>query len=125
MTPENALAIAHEKALRAPVSEIVGLLQDLLTRRLTAYLANVQSGKTITRWATGEVTEIRDVEVEQRLRVAYEVATLLLEHDSQQVVRTWFIGLNPKLDDTPPVNVIREGRLQEVLAAARSYVVGG
>ena len=115
----------HRQALAAPVSEVVGLLQDLLSRRLTAYLAGVRSGKSITRWATGEITDIRDYEVERRLRTAYEIALLLLEHDAQQVVRAWFIGLNPELDDQPPVDALREGRLKDTILAARAFIVTG
>jgi hypothetical protein len=115
----------HRQSLEAPVREVVALLQDLLSRRLTAYIAGVKSGRSITRWASGEITDIRDPEVEQRLRTAYEIALLLLEHDSRQVVRTWFIGLNPDLGDIPPVEMLRRGHLRETLDAARTFVVAG
>ncbi len=115
----------HRAAMAAPVSEVAGLLQELLSRRLTAYIAGVKDGKTVTRWATGEVTDIRDYETEQRLRTAYEVAQLLLSDDSARTVRAWFIGLNPQLGDVAPAEAIREGRLRDVLAAARAFMVGG
>ena len=115
----------HRQATVASLSEIARFLQELLTRRLTAYIVGVKDGKTVTRWATGEVTEIRDFEVEQRLRTAYEVALLLLGGGSPQVVRNWFIGLDPTLGDVPPAEAIREGRLQESLAAARAFLAAG
>jgi hypothetical protein len=111
--------------MEAPVSEIAGFLQELLSRRLTAYIAGVTSGKTISRWASGEVTEVRDHETERRLRTSYEIAQLLLDRDSAQTVKAWFIGLNPQLGDVSPAEAIREGKLKEALAAARAFAVGG
>ena len=115
----------HREATAAPVSEIAGVLQELLSRRLTAYIAGVGDGKTISRWANGEVAEIRDFQQEQRLRGTYEIVQLLLKAESAQTVKAWFIGLNPQLGDVAPAEAIREGRLKEAFAAARAFTVGG
>jgi hypothetical protein len=115
---------AHRQSVSASVSEITSFLQDLLSRRLVAYVAGVKDGKTVTRWANGEVTEARQ-ESEQRLRTAYEIAQLLIRFDSPRIVRAWFIGLNPQLDDVSPAEAIHEGRLKEAKAAARAFVAGG
>ncbi len=120
-TPDLILQQAHRRATLAPVSEVAGFLQELLSRRLTAYIAGVGDGKTVTRWATGEVTVIRDHQTEQRLRTAYEIAQLLLEGDAAQTVKAWFIGLNPQLGDVSPSEAIRDGHLNESLAAARAF----
>jgi len=40
-------------------------------------------------------------------------------------VRSWFIGMNPQLDDRAPAEVLREDDLREVLAAAQAYLAGG
>jgi hypothetical protein len=106
------------------VQQVASELQSLLTRRFTAVVAGVKDGKTVTRWASGETTDIR-VESEQRLRTAYEIARLLLQFDSPQTVRAWFIGLNPQLDDVSPIEAIHDGRLKEALSAARAFVAGG
>lgn len=119
------LAQVHRQSVSAPVSEVASHLQDLLSRRLTAVIAGVKEGKTVSRWANGEINEIRDPFTEQRLRTAYEISLLLLEHDSPQTVRAWFIGLNPQLDDVSPAEAIREGRLKDALAAARTFVFAG
>jgi hypothetical protein len=84
----------------------------------------VRDGKTVTRWANGEVSDVRDYTVEQRLRTAYEIAQLLLIEESPRTVRAWFIGLNPELGDTSPAEAISEGRLKDVLAAARAFIAG-
>ena len=122
---ESVAQQVHRQATTAPVREVAGLLQELLSRRLTAYLAGVKDVKTVTRWVTGAVAEIRETATEQRLRTSYEIAQLLLRGDSAQTVKAWFIGLNPQLGDTSPAEAIHEGRLKEALGAARAFVVGG
>jgi hypothetical protein len=114
----------HNQAIRAPIKEAAESLQRLLTGRVTAYVVGVKDVKTITRWATGEVTDIR-VESEQRLRTAYEIMTLLLRFDGPTTVRAWFIGSNPHLADDAPADAIHEGRLQDAMGAARSFVAYG
>lgn len=125
LSAESRMHQIHREATAAPVSEIVGVLQELLSRRLTAFIAGVGDGKTITRWANGEVTKIRDYNQEQRLRGTYEIAQLLLGSESAQTVKAWFIGLNPQLGDVAPAEAIREGRLKDAFAAARAFAVGG
>jgi hypothetical protein len=116
---------AHRQAVAAPISEIASLLQEVLSRRMTAYIAGVDNGRTVTRWSNGQVSEIRDHGVEQRLRTAYEIVQLLLGRDSAQTAKAWFLGLNPQLGDVAPAEAIHEGRLKEALAAARAFTVGG
>ena len=113
----------HAQATRASISDAASLLQDLLSQRLVAFITGKDS-KTVSRWVKGESTEIRDEETERKLRTAYEIALLLLAHDSPQTVKAWFIGMNPELDDTSPAEALHEGDLKEVIAAARAFVVG-
>ncbi len=120
----QVLEQAHRQAVTTPMSDVVSFLQDLLGRRLVAYVAGVKDAKTVSRWASGEVESVRQ-ESEARVRTAYEVAQLLVRFDSPRIVKAWFIGLNPQLDDIPPAEAIREGKLKEVKAAARAFVAGG
>lgn len=115
---------AHRQAVHASSSEIAGCLTELLSRRLVAYIEGVKDTSTVTRWASGEVERVRD-ENERRLRAAYEIAQLLVWFDSPKVVRAWFIGMNPRLDDLSPAEALHEGRLREAMAAAREFVAGG
>ena len=63
------------------------------------------------------------------MRVAYQVARMLAERDSNEVVQAWFQGLNPALGDRSPARVLREGAVDEVgpqvLAAARQFAAVG
>jgi len=122
----NVKADDAYRASTRPLSEIAHNLQEILSRRLTAVIAGVKDGKTVARWAAGETTDIRDIDVERRLRTAYQIVVMLLQaSDSPQTVKAWFIGLNPQLGDVSPAEAIRENRLQDALTAARAFATGG
>jgi hypothetical protein len=116
---------AHRRAVDAPINELVAFLQDLLSRRVTAYIAKVRDAKTVTRWASGEVKEIRDHEMEQRLRAAYTIAQMLLDFDDERTVKSWFVSLNPYLGNVSPAEAIREGNGKEAMSAAKVFVTNG
>jgi hypothetical protein len=122
-TETTLLVQAHREAITSPIDEIANELQELLSVRLAAYIAGVKSGKTIKRWASGD-EGIRQ-ESEQRLRTAYEIVRLLSPLDSPRIIKAWFIGMNPQLDDIAPAEAIREGRFREAINAAKSFVVSG
>jgi hypothetical protein len=44
------------------------------------------------------------------LRDTSQVVELLAEVDADQVVRAWFIGMNPQLEDEAPAELIADGR---------------
>ena len=87
-----------------------------------AHIAGGVERKTVLRWADG--TKPRG-ESEARLRVAFQAMQLLLSRDSEHTVRAWFIGLNPQLDDVSPAQALHDGKLREVLVAAKSFTLGG
>lgn len=112
---------AHRLAIGVPVNELARSLQELLTRQLTTRIAGVKDGKTVTRWVSGEITDIRNFEVEQRLRTAYEIAQILLVSDQPSTVKAWFIGPNPLLSDSSPVDAIGAGQFKEAISAAKAF----
>ena len=123
--PHISITESHRQAMQAPVSELANALQSALSRRLTAYISGVSDAKTVTRWVAGDVSEIRDHAVEQRLRAAYEIHALLMNYESASTVKAWFIGMNPQLDDMSPAQALHEGKLAEAIAAARAFTIGG
>jgi hypothetical protein len=114
---------AHRQSVSTPVSDIAKRLQELLSRQLTAYIAGVKDTKSVTRWANGEVNDMR-IQNERQLRATYEIVQLLSNFDSDEVVRAWFISLNPHLDDISPSEAINQGQLKEARMAARAFVTG-
>ena len=113
---------AHARAVRASVPEIAAYLQELFGQKLTALIAGSRDAKAVGKWARGE--RLPHPDVEERLRAAYQVATLLLQAESPAAVRAWFLGMNPQLDDRAPALVIGE-QPAAVMQAARAFLVGG
>lgn len=113
---------AYERAARASVSEMATYLQDLFGQKLTALMVGSKDPKAVGKWARGERDPHPDVE--QRLRGVFQVAVFLLQAESRQTVRAWFMGMNPQLDDRAPALVIGE-HPTEVMQAARAFLAGG
>jgi hypothetical protein len=116
---------AHREAVTAAFPEVVRSLVSIIGRKQTAYIASVKDARAIDRWIEGGTPQN---DVEQRIRLAYHVATLLVKSDSAGVVQAWFVGLNPELNDNVPITLLREGSLEDdgkrVLNAARAFVAG-
>ncbi len=121
LSTAGASAAAHRATVLESDLSIVGFLVDVLGSRLTAHLADVDVS-TVSRWKAG-ISEPRP-DTEQRLRGAHQVARMLLTVDSVDTVRSWFIGMNPELDDDAPLDVIASGDVKAVLTAARSFITG-
>jgi hypothetical protein len=119
---------AHDRAIRAPITEAVAELRELLTGRLVAYIAGVTETRAVNEWADG-TRSIRNPDTEARLRLALQIAVMLAEADEARVVQAWFMGLNPQLDDRSPARLLRDGELDEVgpavLGAARAFLAAG
>lgn len=117
---------AHRKAITAEFPQVVRSLVSVLGRKQTAYIASVRDARAIDRWIENATPQ---KDVERRIRLAYHVASMLAKFDSSSVVRAWFLGLNPELNDTVPITLLRDGDPEidgkRVLNAARAFVAGG
>jgi hypothetical protein len=103
-------------------SDVCGRLREVLGARLTAVIAGVRDTRTVDRWVDG--TETPTQPIEARLRAALEVTETLLPVDSPEVIRLWFMGQNPILDDdAPALHLATEP--DEVLQAARVFAFHG
>lgn len=114
---------AHRQVTESSIQQITQYLEEVLGRKLVATLADVKDQKAVARWASGERAPRSGTE--ERLRVAYQIFRLLMAVEAPHTVRAWFIGLNPQLHDESPILVIREGRFQEAMVAAKAYIAGG
>lgn len=115
-------AQVDERAESAPVAEVARALRGVLGADVTAVIAGTTETDAIDRWAAGQ--ESPAPAVTRRLRDALRVVDLLLEVDDPTVVRAWFIGMNPELDDRAAALVIAE-EPEEVMLAARVFYVEG
>jgi hypothetical protein len=114
-------ATLHTQATVA-ITRVVINLQEVLGQRLTAVVTGTKDARTLRAWAQGQRSPSE--EAERRLRDAYAVVDLLLEVEAPETVRAWFCGMNPNLDDRPPVLALVT-MPQEVLQAARAFVANG
>lgn len=118
---------AHSKSVRASFPDVVEQLRSVLGARLVAYLGSVRETRAVNQWAEG--SREPSAEVQQRLRVALQIALTIAASESAQIAQAWFQGLNPQLDDRSPARLLREGDVDEVgpkvITAARAFLVGG
>lgn len=118
---------AHTLAVRSTFPEVASALRDLLGPRLVAYVGGVRETRAVHQWADG--ARAPSDAVQQRLRVALQVASMVAEVEGPRIAQAWLQGLNPQLDDRSPARLLREGDLQEVgpavIGAARAFLVGG
>lgn len=105
------------------VTDVARALQEQLGQRLTAQIAGVKDPKTIGRYIAAR--QQPSGAVEKRLLDAHQVLVVLLAVESTYTVRSWFIGMNPLLDDDTPADALLGGRGKEVLAAARAFAEQG
>lgn len=124
--PRGALAEVHRGSVRTSFREVVAELVNLLGKKLTAAIAGVKDVRAVDRWLEGKAAY---GDKESRLRYAHLAASLLARSDSAEVVRVWFLSVNPELDDRSPLVVLREGEAEtagrRVLDAARIFVLHG
>jgi hypothetical protein len=100
----------------------VSRLNTVLGRDVVAVLVG-QPERTVTRWITGaETPSVHDKDL---LRVVFQIVQKISEVDSDEVVRAWFMGMNPLLDDESPIEVLRDGRVGDAMAAARVFADAG
>ncbi|WP_147915589.1 hypothetical protein [Ruania zhangjianzhongii] len=105
------------------VPEIAEFLNENLGPKLTAYLVG-KDPQTVARWIKREQISPQP-DVERKLRGVFQIFDLLVKTDSRHVVRAWFIGMNPQLDDHSPAEVLAGGDTRSAMAAARSFSAGG
>jgi hypothetical protein len=124
---EGLASAADSPAEEAPFPVIVTRLRRLVGPRLVGYIGSVRNTGLVHRWAGGECEPAEAVQ--QRLRLALQVAATLSETDSPRIAQAWLQGLNPQLEDRSPARWIREGDPREVgpavIRAARTFLVGG
>lgn len=119
----SAARQAHRQSVESSPADMARFLQDALGQKLVAYITNVSSPRTVAHWVAGDRSP--GTEPEDRLRAAFLIFRLLGEVESSHVVRAWFAGHNPVLDDTAPATAIREGKTREAIAAAKAFLSDG
>lgn len=114
---------AHRTTVELSTQEVARQLADNLGINLAAYIVS-RNEQTFRRWVDG--TQQPTLSTERLLRSALYVFELVAEADrTRHVARSWFIGMNPQLNELSPAEVLRDGNAREVVAAAQAYITGG
>lgn len=115
------LDTTYTETTQMGIHQVARELAEALGPTLVAVLAGVKDRKLPPKWAlpTGPTPR---AESERKLRTAHRVFTALARNQDAHIARSWFIGLNPLLDEMQPVVALNEGRDREVIEAARSYL---
>lgn len=113
---------AHTRAIESDLTPAVKSLVETLGKALVAVIVG-RDVKTISRWIAGQGPA--GSAEQRRIFDTLQIVELLLMGDSPSVVRAWFMGMNPQLDDENPAELLAEGRAREVMAAARAYANQG
>lgn len=116
---------AHRKAVNADLKTMASTLVDVMGRALTAGIVGIRNPKTISRWASGEVTSVRDRYSEERLVATYQVVSLLQQDYGNDTIRAFMLGMNPVLNDEAPAVALRDGDFKGALSAAKNFLAGG
>lgn len=113
---------AHRASVEVTDTDLVEALVSKLGTRLVCFVVN-KDKSTLSRWKRGSTP--LPLEASQALRSIYQVFRLLESSESDHTIRAWFIGMNPQLDDTSPIEAVKEDKYREVMAAARAFLAGG
>lgn len=89
------------------VSELVSGVRLMLGARLAAYIAGVKTTSQLTVWIEAEKPELT-VSQMRRLQLAYVIASVVSTVYDSTTMQSWFIGMNPALDDVAPARFIVE-----------------
>jgi hypothetical protein len=113
--PGGRIALASD-------AEAAKYLSEHLGQKLTAYACGVKDLKTVGRWASGDVAPRASALM--RLRVAFFAAVVLVDAYGSETARSWFIGTNDALGDSPAW-VLRYGQnlddLRLVVPVAKEF----
>lgn len=118
---------SRTSAHRATVTVGISSIAEFLVENLGATLVGLLVGKnaqTVRRWVT-ETGRTPRISSEDKLRAAYQVFQELLPVEASATIRAWFMGMNPQLADSSPIEALAEGKSKQVMAAARAFVNGG
>jgi uncharacterized protein (DUF2384 family) len=106
-----------------PVStaeKVQALTVDFKSAARVADMLGVSRSR-VTRWLRGAGIDPENAERVDLLEVVWSNLLRLYEPDA---ALPWLFGLNPHLGDRRPIDLIREGRGDEVLAAIRAARAG-
>jgi hypothetical protein len=118
---------AKGRAETAPIEDVVILLRAILGPRLVVSIAGARTPGSVAQWAQGHGRPKGWGEV--RLRIALELALLIVDAESLDAARAWLLRRDPALEGRSPLGVLAEEPTrvarERLLGAARESVRRG
>ncbi len=111
---------AHAVAMSLPINAVVSRLIGLLGATTVAVIGGVIETRAVMQWTDGRTPQRPNV-----LRFALQIASMIGGDEDAEVVRAWFAGSNPYLEDQVPMLMLRDKPLNDIsaslMAAARAF----
>jgi plasmid stabilization system protein ParE len=104
LTRSAAQRLDDEAATRS-IREIAGYLQEAVGQRVAAAIAGLVDAKQIGRYAREDGPQPHGA-TERRLREGYKVVRMLVDVYDAKTARAWLFGINTRLDDHAPIEVL-------------------
>lgn len=101
-------------------AKVEALRRDFRSQRRLADALGVSPAQ-VTRWLRGQGVDPRNAE---RVDVLELVMASLLRLYPREAAERWLFGLNPHLGDRRPIDLVRAGRAEELLAAISAERAG-
>jgi uncharacterized protein (DUF2384 family) len=98
-----------------PAVKVQALSRDFRSQRRLAEALGVSPAQ-VSRWKRGQGIDPDNAE---RLDLLELVMSALLRMYQPQTAEAWLFGFNPLLRNRRPIDVVRAGRTEELLAAIR------
>lgn len=119
-TVEDLVEDAHREATHLDSRELAANLQALLGQKLVAFALGDRHPKSVGRYARGDREP--DAATLGQLVDLYTVISILRQGMSEQTVKAWMMGKNPRLKGKAPIEAVHEGHAYEVMGAAKAFV---
>lgn len=103
-TAEKVRALSRDFRSGAELAEVLGVNRS-----------------QITRWLRGAGIDPLNAE---KIDILELVISNLLRVYEPEVARAWLFGLNPHLGDRRPIDLVRKGKVEELLSAIRAERAG-
>ncbi|MEX0674108.1 MAG: hypothetical protein WD981_01465 [Gaiellaceae bacterium] len=100
--------------------KVRALTQDFRSSAELARLLGVNRSQ-VTRWLQGAGIDPLNAE---KIDVLELVVANLLRLYEPEVIRPWLFGFNPHLGNRRPIDLVRKGRVEELLSAIRAERAG-
>jgi transcriptional regulator with XRE-family HTH domain len=104
----------------ATAAKVEALSVDFGSQRRLAEMLGVSPAQ-VSRWLRGQGIDPLNAEKVDLLEL---VMANLLRLYEPEAARAWLLGLNPHLRNRRPIDLVRKGKLEELMAAIRADRAG-